>query len=200
MLTASSPEEAYLRLVSHWSKSEQVVIGGKLFAGSPHNQLCASLLPALEHQMMYLDSLTYLPDDILVKLDRAAMGVSLETRVPMLDHRVVEFAWRLPLDMKIHNYQGKWLLRQVLDRYIPRSLTERPKTGFSVPLDSWLRGPLKDWAEGLLNPKILKEQGFFIPEPIWVKWKEHIDEKRDWSRHLWSVLMFQVWLDTEQEN
>lgn len=202
MLTASSPEEVYLGLVSHWSNSEQVVIGGKLFASPLHNQLNTSLTPEfeLEHQMMFLDSLTYLPDDILVKLDRASMGVSLETRVPMLDHRVVEFAWRLPLEMKIHNHEGKWLLRQVLNRYVPRTLIERPKTGFSVPLDSWLRGPLRDWAEELLNPEILKEQGFFAHEPIRAKWKEHLEEKRNWSSQLWSVLMFQVWLNSEWEN
>jgi asparagine synthase (glutamine-hydrolysing) len=200
MLTASSPEEVYRRLVSHWSNSEQVVIGSKLSDGLPGDHMCASLMPALEHQMMCMDSLTYLPDDILVKVDRAAMGVSLETRVPMLDHRVVEFAWRLPLSMKIHDHQGKWLLRQVLDRYVPRSLIERPKTGFSVPIDSWLRGPLRDWAEELLNPEILKEQGFFAPEPIRTKWEEHLDEKRDWSSQLWSVLMFQAWLNEEQGN
>jgi asparagine synthase (glutamine-hydrolysing) len=200
MLTASSPEDVYLRLVSHWSNSEQVVIGSELSAGLQQDQLCVSLMPALEHQMMCTDSLTYLPDDILVKVDRAAMGVSLETRVPMLDHRVVEFAWRLPLDMKIHDHEGKWLLRQVLDRYVPRPLIERPKTGFSVPIDSWLRGPLRDWAEELLNPQILKEQGFFAPEPITTKWEEHLDEKRDWSSQLWSVLMFQAWLNEEHGN
>jgi asparagine synthase (glutamine-hydrolysing) len=202
MLKASSPEEVYLGLVSHWSNSEQVVIGGKVFASPLQNRLSASLMPEfeLEHQMMYFDAITYLHDDILVKLDRASMGVSLETRVPMLDHRVVEFAWRLPLEMKINNHEGKWLLRQVLDRYVPRSLIERPKTGFSVPLDSWLRGPLRDWAEELLNPEILKQQGFFAHEPIRAKWKEHLEEKRDWSSQLWSVLMFQVWLNSEREN
>lgn len=200
MLTASSPEEVYRRLVSRWSNSEQVVIGSKLSDGLQGDHMCASLMPVLEHQMMCMDALTYLPDDILVKVDRAAMGVSLETRVPMLDHRVVEFAWRLPLDMKIRGHEGKWLLRQVLDRYVPRSLIERPKTGFSVPIDSWLRGPLRDWAEELLNPEILKEQGFFAPEPIRTKWEEHLDEKRDWSSQLWSVLMFQAWLNEEQGN
>lgn len=200
MLTASSPEEVYLRLVSHWLNSEQVVIGSKLSTGLPSDQLCASLMLALEHQMMCMDSLTYLPDDILVKVDRAAMGVSLETRVPMLDHRVVEFAWHLPLDLKIRNNEGKWLLRQVLDHYVPRSLIERPKTGFSVPIDSWLRGPLRDWAEELLNPNMLAEQGFLAPSPIRMKWEEHLDEKRDWSSQLWSVLMFQVWLNEHHKN
>ncbi len=200
MLTASSSEEAYLRLVSCWTNLERVVIGAKLFTSPMQNQLDTSMMSELEHQMMCLDSLTYLPDDILAKLDRAAMGASLETRVPMLDHRVIEFAWRLPLEMKIRNHEGKWLLRQVLDRYVPRTLVDRPKTGFSVPLDLWLRGPLKDWAEELLNPEVLKAQGFFAPEPIRAKWKEHQEEKRNWSSQLWSVLMFQEWLNSERGN
>ena len=200
MLAATSPEEVYLRLVSHWSNPELVITGGKLSAGLLSDQLFASQTLALEHQMMCMDALTFLPDDILVKVDRAAMGVSLETRVPMLDHRVVEFAWRLPLDMKIRGHEGKWLLRQVLDRYVPRSLIERPKTGFSVPIDSWLRGPLRDWAEEMLNPQVLKEQGVFAPEPIRTKWDEHLNEKRDWSSQLWSVLMFQAWLNEEKGN
>lgn len=197
MLAASSPEDVYLRLISQWSNPEQVVIGSTL---PPEKQpLPMSSPPTLahEHQMMIMDSLGYLPDDILVKVDRAAMGVSLETRVPMLDHRVVEFAWRLPLEMKIHGNEGKWLLRQVLDRYVPRSLIERPKTGFSVPIGTWLRGPLKEWAEDLINPDKIRNQGFFVHEQVQTKWIEHLDEKRDWSSQLWGVLMFQAWLDDQ---
>lgn len=194
MLNAFSQEEVYLRLVSQWSNPEQVVVGSKQPPSLPSDQMCASLMPELEHQMMYMDSMTYLPDDILAKVDRAAMAVSLESRVPMLDHRVVEFAWRLPLEMKIRGNQGKWLLRRVLDRYVPRSLIERPKTGFGVPLDSWLRGPLKGWATNLLDSGKLRRQGFFEAEPIEVKWKEHLDGKRNWSSQLWSVLMFQAWI------
>ena len=145
--------------------------------------------------MMYLDALTYLPDDILVKVDRAAMAASLETRAPFLDHRIVEFAWRLPLALKIRAGENKWLLRRVLDRYVPRRLVERAKSGFAVPLDAWLRGPLRDWGEALLNERRLREEGFFRPEAIRAKWREHLSGRRNWQYCLWSVLMFQAWLE-----
>ena len=148
--------------------------------------------------MMFLDMTSYLPDDILVKIDRASMGVSLETRVPFLDHQLVEFALKLPLNFKIKNGQGKWLLRQVLYKYVPKELIERPKMGFGVPIDVWLRGPLKDWAENLLNENRLKKEGFFDPAPIQKKWQEHLSGKKNWQYHLWDVIMFQDWLENQK--
>ena len=143
--------------------------------------------------MAYFDSLNYLPENVLTKVDRASMAVSLETRVPLLDYRIVEFSTRLPLCLKFRSGQGKWLLRQVLYKYVPRNLVDRPKMGFRLPLASWLRGPLRSWAEDLLQPTNLEEAGFLSSRPIRERWKEHVEGRRDWSRHLWSVIMFQAW-------
>lgn len=198
VLGSKSVDELYLGLVSHWDPSE-IVIGGQ----EPLTCLNGGFLnlKGLDdiQKMMALDAITYLPDDILVKVDRAAMGVSLETRVPFLDHRIVEFAWRLPQNFKLREGVGKWALRQVLYRYVPNELIERPKMGFGVPIDSWLRGPLRDWAENLLDEKRLMQEGYFKPAPIRKKWAEHLSGKRNWQHHLWDVLMFQAWLE-EQGN
>lgn len=195
ILTVQHPFEMYHGLVSHWKKPTDVVL---------HS---AELLTALtdssrrldtdDHisQMMYMDLITYLPDDILVKVDRAAMGVSLETRVPFLDHRVVEFSWRLPLSLKIRNGRGKWVLRQLLYKYVPRELIDRPKTGFGVPLGSWLRTDLRAWAESLLDEGRLKNEGYFNPKPIRQKWEEHLSGTCNWQYYLWDILMFQSWLE-----
>lgn len=197
ILAVRSPEEIYLGLVSHWKHPAQLVPGSVeplTLLTDPSQQ---ADLPDFEHRMMYLDTVTYLPDDILTKVDRAAMSVSLETRVPLLDHRLVEFAWTLPLHMKIRHGQGKWLLRQVLYRHVPQALMDRPKMGFGVPIDHWLRGPLKDWAAALIEPGRLAREGFFDPAPIQRKWLEHQAGSRNWSYYLWDVLMFQAWREND---
>jgi asparagine synthase (glutamine-hydrolysing) len=182
----------YRGMVSHWEPAG-IVLG----ASEPGTQLTngSPKLPTLTEQMMLLDAVSYLPDDILVKVDRAAMAVSLETRVPLIDHHVFEFAWRLPLHYRVRGGVGKWLLRQVLYKYAPRELIDRPKMGFGVPLDSWLRGPLRDWAEELLGEQRLRREGFLDPAPIRKKWLEHLSGARSWQYHLWDVLMFQAWLE-----
>ncbi len=144
---------------------------------------------------MLLDASTYLPDDILTKVDRASMGVSLEARAPLLDHRVVEFAMRLPTSYKIREGRGKWLLRQVLYRHVPAGLIDRPKKGFSVPIGVWLRGPLRDWAEGLLDESRIRREGLLDPSPIRRLWESHRSGQRDWSEHLWHFLVFQCWAE-----
>jgi len=184
----------YRSLVSHWRQPASMVIGG-----SEPATLLDEPMPGLEalgdvERMMYWDARTYLPDDIMVKVDRAAMAVSLEVRAPFLDHRVMELAWRLPLRMKLRDGVGKWVVRKVLERHVPTALVERPKMGFGVPIDQWLRGPLRDWAGDLLSPDRLRREGFLRPEPIQLKWDEHQAGTRNWQYLLWDVLMFQAWL------
>lgn len=193
LLRCESVSELYGGMLSLWRDPSSVVIG----ATEPPSQATGNTpdlrgLGAIE-RMMALDMLGYLPDDILAKVDRAAMAISLETRVPLLDHRVVEFAWRLPLDLKIRNGQTKWILRQLLYRHVPRELIERPKMGFGVPIDSWLRGPLRDWAEALLDERRLRNEGYFRPEPIRRIWEAHLSGRVNEQYRLWSVLMFQSW-------
>lgn len=192
----TSLDGVYRALVSHWPAPNDVVIAGSEPSRPEPSLLISSLDPV--RRMMLHDLGQYLPDDILVKVDRAAMAVSLEARVPMLDHRLVEFSASLPMDILRRNGQSKWPLRQVLYRYVPKSLVERPKMGFGVPLDSWLRGPLRDWAEVLLSEDRLKRDGFFHPQPIRKAWNDHLSGTRNLQHQLWVILMFQAWLDNER--
>ena len=196
MLRARTHGDFYRHFVSYWNDPASVVIGGH----QPPTPFSQTMQGSTLDAMMKLDAITYLPDDILVKVDRAAMAVSLETRVPLLDHRVYEFAWRLPARYKVRNQTGKWLLREVLYRHVPRAMVDRPKRGFSVPLAKWLRGPLAEWADALLDESRLRQQGIFHPEPIVHKWREHRSGHRDWSSHLWGVLMAQAWLDRYRDD
>jgi asparagine synthase (glutamine-hydrolysing) len=196
VLTTEGAEALYLHFVSHWKHPSDVVLGA---AEIPTVFTDSQQWPEIANywdRMMFFDLATYLPDDILTKVDLASMGVSLEARVPLLDHRVVEFAVKIPISMKVRNGRGKWLLRQVLERYVPRRLINRPKMGFSVPIDEWLRGPLKSWAEELFNPDRLRREGYFRPEPIRKLWAEHLSGQRNWGDNLWDVLMFQAWRET----
>jgi asparagine synthase (glutamine-hydrolysing) len=194
MLPVKDREALYVRHASHWADPGDVVIGGTE-QNSAHLEGLQEKLPDFIQQMMFRDSVTYLPDDILTKVDRASMAVSLEARVPFLDHRVVEFAWSLPAQFKVRDGQGKWLLRQLLYRYVPPQLIDRPKMGFGIPLGTWLRGPLRDWAESLLDERRLLIEGFFNPAPIRKMWSEHLAGRGLWQYHLWDVLMFQAWLE-----
>ncbi len=198
IIEAISPEDLYDRLTSNTNDVASLVNGVDPTKYLPEYNLGKSNFLNVEHFMMNLDANFYLPDNILVKVDRAAMANSLETRMPMLDQRVLEFAWTIPFDMKIRGKSGKVLLRKLLERYIPASLTNRPKSGFSMPIGEWLRGPLKHWAEGLLEESSLLQQGYLNPKMVLEKWGEHIRGERNWSREIWAILMFQQWLQVHE--
>lgn len=193
LVRLSSESELYQALISHWQNPSDVVIGGSAPAPAPARAAHLEALGSSTRRMMFQDLTGYLPDDILAKVDRASMAVSLESRVPMLDHRLVEFSWSLPVEILRRDGLSKWPLRQVLYRHVPRNLVERPKAGFGVPIDSWLRGPLRDWAESLLAEDRLKREGFFKPAPIRKAWREHLSGSRNLQYQLWNVLMFQAW-------
>jgi asparagine synthase (glutamine-hydrolysing) len=195
VLGSADVADMHMRLASHLSDPASIVVGGweppTLLSSPPR-------WPALTYPvelMMYLDTVTYLPDDILVKVDRASMGPSLEARVPYLDHRVAAWAWSLPPELRVRGGQGKWLLRRLLHRYVPEALVERPKMGFGPPIGSWLRGPLREWVEELLSERRLAREGFLQPAVVRRMWDEHLSGRWDRQYELWDVLMFQVWLD-----
>ena len=193
LLDNPQPDAIYRRLVSQWERPEEVAAAGREPRGPMWDPTIAHDFPDLVPRMQLLDMITYLPDDILTKVDRATMAVGLEGRVPLLDHRVVAYSWSLPLEFKLRGGRSKWLLRQVLDRYVPRSLIDRPKMGFGVPIDAWLRGPLREWAESLLAPARLASDGFVRVEPVRRAWREHLEGSRNWQYPLWTVLMLQAW-------
>jgi asparagine synthase (glutamine-hydrolysing) len=197
ILRTDSPAALCHYLMSYWKHPLDVVLGARE-APTPLTDASRWVGFDATRQMMYLDLITYLPDDILVKLDRASMAVSLESRVPLLDHRVIEFAWQLPSSLKMVRGRGKWVLRELLARYLPTTLTDRAKKGFDVPLAAWLRGPLRDWAEALLDEGRLRREGMLRPEPIRRKWLQHLRGDANWNVDLWTVLMFQGWLEAAQ--
>jgi asparagine synthase (glutamine-hydrolysing) len=195
LLRVESREGLYDRMLRYSTLGQAAVIDHEAQPERSYPRLAENFV----EQMMYLDTQRYLPDDILVKLDRAAMAVSLETRAPMLDHRFVETVWRLPFSTKRRNGCSKWLLKQILHRYVPVELVDRPKMGFGVPIGAWLRGPLRDWADSLISENQLSQQGLMRPKPIRQQWAEHTSGSHDWGYSLWAVLMFQAWYDRWQK-
>jgi asparagine synthase (glutamine-hydrolysing) len=193
LLKVTTPELLHQYHVSQWMWPLEVVPGAiEPLTAFTDARGWPDLRSEIE-RMMYMDLMTYLPEDTLTKVDRASMAVGLEARVPFLDHRIVDFAWRLPVEFKVHRGESKRILRLVLARYVPPRLFERPKIGFDAPLGGWLRGPLRPWVEELLDPSELEKQGIFNPAPIRQVWREHLRGKRDRAKQLWSVLMFQAW-------
>ena len=195
VIAADDPDAMYFELVSHWSSA--VTTGSAPEAPVTARSEWPRLTDPVE-RMMFFDQISYLPDDILTKVDRASMAVSLEAREPLLDYRLVEFAWTLPLSMKVRGGLGKRVLRRVLDRYVPQALIERPKMGFGIPLESLLRGRLRDWSESLLDPAVMRAQGLLDVELIRSRWNDHLAGRGDWKHHLWGVLMLQAWLQAER--
>jgi asparagine synthase (glutamine-hydrolysing) len=198
VLEAGGLEDAYFSLVSYWDHAESMVRGAGASVSAAAQPSTWPDLGGITEQMLWLDLVGYLPDDILTKLDRAAMAVSLETRVPFLDRSVLDLAWRLPTSVKLRDGVTKWILRRVLDRYVPRALVERPKMGFGFPIDSLLRGPLRPWAEDLLDEGHLARQGLLDPEPFRRAWSRHLRGTSDLGYQLWAVLVLEAWIERWQ--
>jgi asparagine synthase (glutamine-hydrolysing) len=196
LLVAESKSAMYHQLVSYWD-GVSLVPGANLILTNETDDSIVPPLDGFAEQMMYVDLISFLPDDVLVKVDRAAMAVSLETRAPLLDHRVVELALSLPVSMKLSGGRGKHILRRVLAQHVPPELFERPKSGFGLPVGAWLRGPLRAWAEELLSEQRLGSHGYVRPEMVRRRWTEHLSGRHNWTYPLWSVLMFQSWLEQE---
>jgi asparagine synthase (glutamine-hydrolysing) len=194
-MTASDPDALYREVVEQW---QGLVPGARELPIATTDRAAWPRIDDYIERMMYFDQVSYLPDDILVKVDRASMAVSLEAREPLLDHRLIEFAWRLPLSMKLRDGGGKWILKKLLARYVPQTLIDRPKMGFGLPIDHWLRGPLREWAESLLSEKRLREDGFFDAPAVREKWTQHASGRGEWQQYLWTVMMFQAWLDARR--
>jgi asparagine synthase (glutamine-hydrolysing) len=188
-------EDLYHSLVSEWQRPNDVVLGSSKLPTSLEKSIIESPMQTFEENMMYWDSISYLPDDILCKVDRASMSNGLEVRVPFLDRKIIEFASRIPLSMKINNGESKWILRQVLSKYVPMELIDRPKSGFSIPVGDWMKNSMLEWSEDLLSPERIISDGYFDNKKVQKIWKEHVNNKKDWSASLWSILMFNSWLD-----
>lgn len=195
VLTADDAQDLQRTLLSHWERPEQLVRGGH----EPASGNDGFTPDATAEWLMLSDTASELPDNMLVKVDRASMAVGLEVRVPLLDPQLFAFAWRLPLDLRIRDGQGKWILRRLLSRYVPREIFERPKMGFDPPIGDWLRGPLRSWAQALLDPERLSTEGYLEPEPVQTRWRQHLSGERNWEYPLWAVLVFQSWLEHHRD-
>jgi asparagine synthase (glutamine-hydrolysing) len=195
VLQASTVDDAYVALASHWEDPASIVLGAQRSEVDPRGHAVRDSSDGVMAQLLRTDLVTYLPDDVLTKVDRASMAVSLETRTPFLDRGVLEAAWRLPGTSKLRDGVSKWILRQVLYRHVPAVLVDRPKMGFGIPLDDWLRGPLRPWAEDLLSTASLNRHGLLRPEPVRQAWQQHLAKRRDLSYELWDVLMLQAWME-----
>ena len=195
IIKINNPQDMYLSLVSFWNNTEQIVLNSSEPMSTPRDY--DNWVENLDDRenMMFLDTISYLPDDILTKVDRSSMAVSLESRTPFLNHSLVELSQRIPIELKIKDGKGKWILRNILNDFIPANFIDKPKTGFGIPIAEWLRGPLKEWAEALIDSSRLKHDGYFNAELVTNMWDKHINKSRNYGHHLWSILMFQAWLE-----